>query len=119
MITLARYTDQELLDLIQQKATEFGRTPRVTEMEVYKTILRRFGSWKKALNKLELKPFGKESMYTDEELLNILREEKCKLGRIPKYVEVKQGCTIRRRFGSWRAALVKSGLQPTKSLEQS
>lgn len=45
------YTDEELLNLIKEKAKELGRVPRCREMKEKSTIEKRFGTWNKALGK--------------------------------------------------------------------
>lgn len=52
--------------------------------------------------------------YSDEELLNIIRNKAKELGRTPKRKEIRQFSVIRDRFGSWTNAVVKAGLKPIK-----
>ncbi len=42
-------TANELISLIQEKTNELGRTPLLSEMENSVAILKKFGSWRKAL----------------------------------------------------------------------
>lgn len=58
--------------------------------------------------------------YTDEELLNLLREFHLQHGRAPYYYEIKLGKTIISRFfkpgsgeGGWTSALKLVGLTPS------
>ena len=58
--------------------------------------------------------------YTDEELLDALREFHDKHGRSPTATEANDDdtlpheATFRRRFGSWNAVVEKAGLTPRK-----
>jgi hypothetical protein len=51
-----RYTDKELIEIIQEKAKELNRLPKTGDIEKpnYEVFKRRFGSWEKALIKAEL-----------------------------------------------------------------
>lgn len=91
-------------------------------------IVRRFGTWEKALDRAGLRhrysgaPVSKKLLedgrrtFTDEELMQELKDVARKLGGAPVTVEVfnqhgrANAETIRRRFGSWWKALEVAGL---------
>ncbi len=50
--------------------------------------------------------------YADEELLQLLRDKERELGRTPLKSELLQRGTICNRFGSWKRALIKAGIDP-------
>ena len=83
------------------------------------TISQRFGSWNKALKQAGIDiQIGKLS---EEELLKNMIEVSEKLGKIPKMKDVKKpisecsAVVYQKRFGSWKKALLKAGLDINKS----
>ncbi|MGX1687607.1 homing endonuclease associated repeat-containing protein, partial [Bacillus subtilis] len=52
--------------------------------------------------------------YTEENLIEILRQKAKELGRSPKTKEVKQWKTIKNHFGSYNTGLKAAGLIPNK-----
>ena len=76
------------------------------------TIERRFGSWNKALKTANLQINIKRDI-SDQELFENLEDVWTKLGRQPKYVEIKKPLSrfstgpYDKRFGSFRKALEK------------
>lgn len=125
--TRAKYTDAELLDLLQDLAADLERplTVRdVTNAEDYPdptTFERRFGSWNQAkeeagLATLEKGEGGRTATYTDDELLDLLRQRAAEvtgkltedaLNAAPDYPGAS---TYIRRFGSWTKAKEAAGL---------
>lgn len=124
-------SDQELLNDIKRVSgfldtnilsrdayNKYGKYSRTT-------IERRFGSWKKALEKIGLVPVhsGIKNVFninvSDEQLLNDLKETAKSLNATTitstQYCEHgKHGHTIIiERFGKWETALLKAGLEPT------
>jgi 5-methylcytosine-specific restriction endonuclease McrA len=91
-------------------------------------IVRRFGTWEKTLDRAGLRhrysgaPVSKKLLaggrqaFTDEELIQALKDVALKLGGAPVTVEIfnrngrANAETIRRRFGSWWTALGMAGL---------
>jgi hypothetical protein len=75
-------------------------------------LKRRFGSWNKALIAAGFTP-GRVVNVSDEMLFQNLEEVWIKLGKQPKYHELKKplsrfsGWTYENRFGSWNKALEK------------
>lgn len=57
-------------------------------------------------------------LYTDEELLDIIRKKQKELGRTPKFTEVSQCKTIQDRFGSWNEGLKKAGLKANRKRDK-
>lgn len=75
------------------------------------TMCRRFGSWSKALSKAGLKPSAARFNIPEEKLLDNIKDVWIKLGRQPKYDEMRvplskySASTYGNRFGSWGGAL--------------
>ena len=55
--------------------------------------------------------------YTDEQLLDYLRDFAARLGRTPYRKEVPGGDTIQKRFGSWPVALILAGLELPRDMK--
>lgn len=76
------------------------------------TFVRRFGSWFKALEKTGLQKTRNLNI-TEEEFFQDLEETWAKLGRQPRYAEMRaplskySSATYEKRFGTWRKALEK------------
>ncbi|NFH40788.1 homing endonuclease associated repeat-containing protein [Clostridium sporogenes] len=109
-----KYTDEELLQQIKNKTQELGRIPKSYEVKQGVVIINRFESWINALRKAgykkeELLEYGYKKSYTDEELLQQIRDKYKELKRIPKVIEIKSYGTIIKRFGNWRKALELAG----------
>lgn len=107
------FSDEDLLQQIQDKYKELGRIPKIKEIKSYNTIVRRFGSW---VNALKLAGLEKEitrgrykKRYTDEELIKQIKEKYKKFNRIPTTCEVENYINIIRRFKGWENALRKAG----------
>ncbi|MBS4161480.1 hypothetical protein GWP49_30875, partial [Klebsiella pneumoniae] len=105
------YTKEELIEILQQRSKELGRSPKKEEVKQDQTIRRNFGSFNKGLEAAGLTP-GKRREYTEEELIHILQEKAKELGRSPKQMEVKQWSTIVKRFGNFNKGLIAAGLAP-------
>ncbi|MBI3582134.1 MAG: HNH endonuclease [Nitrospinae bacterium] len=109
-------TDEELIADLRRVASELKKTS-ITNSDYGErgkyhiaTYLRRFGSWFIALEKAGLEK-SRNFNITQEELFQNLEEVWIKLGRQPRYSEVKiplskyGGKTYENRFGTWRKAL--------------
>ncbi len=120
-------TDEQLLDTLRTLADELGRPPTCREMRARRdlpdpgTYSRRFGSWSNALETAGLEArYCRTPDYTDEQLLQALRDLAAELGRTPTGREMQdrrdlpspRTCQI--RFGSWNAALEAAGLEPNR-----
>jgi len=115
------YTDADLLDILRNLAAELGRPPTAQELRARRdlpaliTYLNHFGSWNAALETAGLEPNRWRPSYTDEQLLDALRDLADKLGRAPTCRELldrrdlPSTHTYIRRFGSWRNALACLG----------
>ena len=76
------------------------------------TLTRRFGSWFNCLAKASLKPSRSKIGITDEELFEEIENVWVKLGKQPKYSEMRDISkysigTYEKRFGGWQKALEK------------
>ena len=110
-------SDDELLQELRNAASKAGReTITLAEYEEFgighaSTFQRRFGSWPKALKLAGLKPSRSKIGISEDELFDNIKRIWLKLGRQPRYVEVKapdskfSAGTYENRFGSWSNAL--------------
>jgi len=117
---IKKYTDEELLNYLNELKNELGRAPYMQEIKKI-PITRfkdRFGSLKKSLQAANIEPNkryvqSRKKKYTDEYLLNYLKELNNELGRAPSQKEIKKTDprTIRNRFGSFKKALEAAGIK--------
>ncbi len=129
-----KYSDAELISMLQNYAEKLGRTPRMKDVENEPkmpsavTYVNRFGCYKNALIMANLskahpkhveKP-KKAKDYTDAELIAMLQNYAKKLGRTPKIKDVENepempsaGAYVR-RFGSYTNALIMANLERTQ-----
>jgi len=127
------YSDKELLDNLKHKYEELGRLPTFKEIKnpTGYAYRKRFGNWKKAVDLAGLNYKANRrnttciSKYTDEFLLDIIKEIHKQAGRIPKIADLKQvgempqfkgvkhitRYTYESRFGGWKKALILAGLK--------
>ena len=104
-----KYTDEDLIEILQEKEKELGRSPKAKEVKQWATIIKHFGSFNRGLEAAGLTP-GKVRDYTEEELIEILQYKAKELGRTPKSNEIKQFQTIVKHFGSFNQGLEAAGL---------
>lgn len=108
-------SEQELLDDLLRVQNELDSSiskSKYNELGEYSsgTIERRFGTWNKALEKAGIK-INQDRDLSDEDLFKNLEDVWIKLGRQPKYNEIKQPLSkysimpYHRRFGKWNEAL--------------
>ncbi len=122
----ARYTDDEMIAVLQDIAETLGHTPNVIEYEANRpedaphwsaTISSRFGSWENAAKAAGLPPVN-HALYTDEEMLEKLKtvaeRANCELSEsiyIANRVKGEPSVrSLQMRFGSWSKALELAGL---------
>lgn len=127
------FSDEELLNRLQDFASEFGRPPSQNEMNdsgphPARTYADRFGSWNEALETAGLQtgtnePNGRPPT-PEEDLLADLKSVAEIVGEVPseriyknhgKYA-VKTYC---KRFGGWNSALRVAGLEPNVEMNLS
>ena len=120
-----RYSEAELIDLLQKKAKELGKTPTALEVEVdpdmptpttYRNV---FGTWNEALKVANLRPIITQH-WSKMELIDMLQKKAKELGRAPTASdmnaddEMPSSATYRNAFGSWNEALLAADLSPNK-----
>ncbi len=109
-------TDSELIADLKRVVAETGKSPTVDEYNERgeynaSTLARRFGKWTKALELAGLEQTRSPINIPNEELFANLEGVWTKLGRQPKYEEMRapfskySSGTYERRFGTWRKAL--------------
>ncbi len=108
-----------VLPALQKMADELGRVPRSTDLAGYPgmpdvaTVRKRCGSWSAAIAELGAVPC--RVVQSDAELIAALQAAHRALGRAPAPCELNGRplpSTLRRRFGSWDAALRAAGIDP-------
>lgn len=125
--------DDKLIELLQQKAKQLGRTPRRREVDDDRTMpssslyRKHFGSWRTAVEKAGLQTTrAKRTDYsnlTQEAAVKLLQDKASKIGRTPSKADfdkdpsLPNATVIARRFGSWNEALMTANLQPNQIKE--
>ena len=121
------YTDEQLLQILRNLAAKLGQSPTQRELKARRdlpdptTYHRRFETWNAALKTAGLKT--RYITYTDEQLLQILRNLAAKLGQSPTHHELLAHHTIYgaciNRFGTISSALETAGLKSRRRLPHS
>ena len=116
------YTDEQLIEALQKLAKKIGHTPLAMDMGARNgsppagTYIRRFGSLDNAFERAGLPANNLRCRYTDEQLLEPLKNLAKELGHAPKikesnsYKGTASTVTYIQRFGSWKNALEAAGL---------
>ena len=128
----ALYSDEELLDLLRQKAENLDRTPTKREVDAdlrmpSEGIYRyRFGSYARAIELAQLVPnIGRREEFSEEELIKMLRTKEKRLGRTPTRRDVDEdpkmpsGSCYISHFKSWNKALEMAGLPVNRARKRS
>lgn len=125
-ISRKRFSREDLIEALHKLAERVGRTP--IEYDTYKyrdipshtTFVKRFGTWREALQAARI-PLNPLYMgYDRAALLEHLRNVAGALGRAPSKSELREAggpdpTTYAAHFGSWTAALAEVGLEPRTS----
>jgi hypothetical protein len=131
MKTAQTWTKQRVIEALQSSAAWHGRVPRYRDWvgpptgdepdrPSKTTVLKRFGSWNRALEAAGLRP-GKRQEWSRSEAVDAIEHWSETEGRTPRPIEWKKRAkpheperptevTIRRIFGSWESALRAAGL---------
>jgi hypothetical protein len=122
----SEYSDEDLLNHLKKLAVKHGRSPYSGEIDeagmVHSYVYyKRFGSLSAALKVAGLIPTKKPEKYkyTEEDVLNYLKELSVKLGRTPIIKEVIADDKMNlyhicKHFKTYKKALGKAGLVPYK-----
>jgi predicted metal-dependent hydrolase len=122
-----KYSNEFLLDNLKQLAEKLGRTPNATDIKEQGNVCaevytKRFGSLGKAQKAAGLVPNkrGATKKYTDEYLLNYLKELAVKLGRAPYIKDIIKAGEVScfsyvSHFGLFSNAVKAAGLVPNKT----
>ncbi|EOP60634.1 hypothetical protein IKQ_05886 [Bacillus cereus VDM053] len=84
-----KYTDEELLNILKETSKRLGKSPRTKDVSEYGTIISRFESWNKALEKAGLS-INKERSYAhipNDQLISIVKNWIEKHNKIPNRKE--------------------------------
>jgi Homing endonuclease associated repeat len=116
-----RYSDEQILNALREFGERLGRTPTAAEWKRFgrpyeSTIVKRFGSFSEACRRagIEPRPSTRPPVWSDEQLLDALREAAERLGRTPTLKDLGRpsGATLIGRFRSWEQACRLVGLEP-------
>lgn len=103
-------SDEELIALVQQRASDLGYAPTLKEFEYTWLATRRFGTWKKFLQKAGLEVKTK-NMISNERLIELVREQALEIGHSPSYKEFEYSYLAASRYGTWNEFLQRAGLE--------
>lgn len=114
---------REAIRRLREHVNKTGNIPTTRELSKYglpshKTYEKYFGSYNTALVELGYTP--KNILYTDEQLLDILRDYMKQTGKIPFYDDFLDDSSLPdpktyiRHFGSWTNALKLIGIKPNR-----
>jgi len=119
-----RWTLERALAALQELADELERVPRSSDLLRYPgmpslgSLRKLFGSWAAAVGELGAAPY--RLLQSDRELIGELQAAQRELGRPPRprdfQLERPRAKTLRRRFGSWEAALEAAGITAVPQL---
>lgn len=115
-----KYSDEDLIKIIQNKAKELGRTPTRRDVKQFDVISKRFGSWNNALVKAGFVPNWNTAKLTQEDCIKLIRKKAKQLGRTPYAREWSEDKTlpsidkVRKIFDnkSWFEIVQIAGLEP-------
>lgn len=121
-----QYSQEELTSYLRELASDIGRSPTFNDMdeaEDYpsaKTYEIRFGTWNTAKERAGLETLAArnagDSVYTDQELLEALREfdeitdDSVTKRRLEAHDGYPSSVTYQDRFGSWTNAKYQAGI---------
>jgi len=128
------YTKEYLIQKLQQKAKELGRTPTTKDMrKPYpspKRYYQQYNSWDEAIidaglelnnryGYLKNNKRNSGEIYGKEKMIKILINKSKELNRIPSYSDNMRPCvkTYINKFGSWNKALFEAGLIEESEVE--
>lgn len=113
-----KYSNTDLIKIIQDKAKEIGRTPKRREIKQFDAIKKRFGSFNNGLIKAGLRPL-KQCNLTKEDYKNIIIEWSNINNKTPTIEEfcndiyLPDPRTIERSLNkSWSNIMIELGLKP-------
>lgn len=123
-VTREGYTEDILIGQIKSLAEELGRVPQFNDFngrEGYAStsaFIARFRSWNEALRAAGFDPNREFSFYTNEELIQQLKNIGLRVKRTPRMSDLNpphtaHHATFTGRFGSWHKALQAAGFAPS------
>jgi len=127
------YTKDYLIQKLQQKAKELGRTPIIKDMRKpypsSKRYYQQYNSWNEAVIDAGLELNNRYGhlknkrnsgeIYSKEKMVEALINKSKELGRIPSNSDTMRPCvkTYVNKFGSWNKALFEAGLISEDEIE--
>lgn len=123
------FTEEEIKEKLREFFHENGRPPMCSEWESPPSagkIVSMFDGWEYALLEagLPLTRRMRHNDYTEQQLIEKLKEATERLGKVPSFHEMNnmddtpRAETYRRRFGSWGKALKKAGYEDRAESER-
>lgn len=117
-----KLSKEELILLVQNRASKLGKTPYMREFEFTPLVLKKFGTWgiflknanlEKAPRPTYKRGTGKTEM-SNQRLINLVRKTANKLGHVPSAKEFNYSGLAKTRFGNWTTFLREAGLESGK-----
>ncbi|MGG5330679.1 homing endonuclease associated repeat-containing protein [Enterococcus sp. AZ163] len=117
-----KISNEQLLEEVQAKAAELGRTPTIREFHYGRLANGRFGTWRAFLKsaglaRVRVKPRNPKTKISNEQLIELVQVQAAELGRTPKRSEFKHGRLVTSRFGKWSIFLQSAGIDPVKPVK--
>ncbi|KLV18336.1 homing endonuclease associated repeat-containing protein [Bacillus anthracis] len=110
-----KYNKEQIIELIQKKAKELNRVPKLKETIPQHVLNKIFDNWNDALIAAGFDPnrkYNPNSRYlTDKQILENIQSVASKLGKTPRLEDVPYSKIAINRFGSWSNALLVAGLK--------
>jgi very-short-patch-repair endonuclease len=121
-----RFPREFLISELKRVARLVGSVPTMDDFRreskvAPETLVKRFGSWRKALCSAGFNPVGSRLTYHDSELIDELRRVKTNLGRTPSTTEfdelshMSSGTLSQRLGGTWASACRAAKLVPFRA----
>jgi sulfur relay (sulfurtransferase) DsrC/TusE family protein len=122
-IIYSSFTAKELIDYIHKYYKKNGTIPTYndfrdnTNYPSPNSYERKFGSWNNGIKEAGYEPYVHTQKYTDDELIDYIREFYSNYNRIPSYSdfsknpEYPSARTYSDRFGSWKNTILKCGFE--------
>lgn len=114
-----KLSKKDLIVLVQNRASQLGRTPYMREFEFIALVLKKFGTWGNFLKNANLekaprpRPNHKKADETEiskEELIALVRKTAKSLGHVPTMKEFNYSGLAKIKYGRWTTFLREAGL---------
>lgn len=117
-ISFNRYkTKEQYIKELQDFSKRIGKVPTKVDCQRERfpiiTYQRNFGTWNKALIAAGLEPNKGGSIYTKEQLVQLIQKKYNELESVPTLIQMEVSLSVfKKHFGSWNKALETAGFKP-------